>query len=121
MKKKFTFLPVAIIVMLIFTGCTKRTYLDTDERYWLSQERGQVVYSSPSCDFYVVDTYNGYTVMHSWDGYRPFEGTVLYGNFSNTGTREFYDRANGILVSGEVVDYWLSYAAAQDEASHYCY
>ena len=121
MKKIFTLSTVTLVFIIVFTGCTKRTYIDTDERYWLSQERGEVVYSSSACDFYVVDTYNGYEVIHSWDGYRPFEGTVLYGNFSNYGTRNFYDRANGVLVSGEVVDYWLTYSAAQDEINHYCY
>jgi len=121
MKKIFTLSAVILVSFIVFTGCTKRTYIDVDERYWLSQERGEVVYSSSTCDFYVVDTYNGYEVIRSWDGYRPFEGTILYGNFSNYGTRDFYDRANGILVSGEVVDYWLTYGAAQDEINHYCY
>src|SRR6185295_15392408 len=121
MKKIFTLSVVTIIAVLVLSSCYKRTYIDQDERYWLSQERGQVVYSSPTCDFYVVQTYNGYEVIHSWDGYRPFEGTILYGNFSNYGTRNFYDPSGGILVSGEVMDYWLSYAVAQDELSHYCY
>jgi hypothetical protein len=121
MKKIFTLSSVILVSFLIFAGCTKRSYIDVDERYWLSQERGEVVYSSSTCDFYLVATYNGYEVIHSWDGYRPFEGTVLYGNFSNYGTRNFYDRANGILVSGEVVDYWLTYSAAEDEINYYCY
>jgi hypothetical protein len=121
MKKIFTLSTVALVSIIVFTGCTKHTYIDNDERYWLSQERGEVVYSSSTCDFYVVDTYNGYEVIRSWDGYRPFEGTVLYGNFSNYGTRDFYDQANGVLVRGEVIDYWLTYNAAQDEINHYCY
>lgn len=121
MKKIFTLSIITLIATLFFSSCYKRTYFDQDEQYWLSQERGQVVYSSPSCDFYVVQTYNGYEVIHSWDGYRPFEGTILYGNFSNYGTRNFYSPENRALVSGEVLDYWLSYGAAQDEINHYCY
>lgn len=121
MKKIFTLSIVTIIAVLVLSSCYKRTYIDQDERYWLSQERGQVVYSSPTCDFYVVQTYNGYEVIHSWDGYRPFEGTILYGNFSTYGTRSFYSPESGALVSGEVIDYWLSYASAQDEINQYCY
>jgi hypothetical protein len=121
MKKIFTLSIITLITVLVFSSCYKRTYFDQDEQYWLSQERGQVVYSSPTCDFYVVQTYNGYEVIHSWDGYRPFEGTILYGNFSNYGTRNFYSPENRALVSGEVLDYWLSYGAAQDEINHYCY
>lgn len=120
MKKIFTLSLVTLIAIFVFSACTKRAYFDQDERYWLSQERGQVAYSSPLCDFYVVETYNGYEVIHSWDGYRPFEGTILYGNFSSHGTRSFYSPENGALVSGEVVDYWLSFGAAQDEINYYC-
>jgi hypothetical protein len=121
MKKIFTLSILTLIATLVLSSCYKRTYIDQDERYWLSQERSEVVYSSPTCDFYVVQSYNGYQVIHSWDGYRPFEGTILYGNFSNYGTRNFYSPENGVLVSGKVLDYWLSYAAAQDEINHYCY
>lgn len=120
MKKIFTLSVITLISITFLSSCYKHTYIDQDERYWLSQERGQVVYSSPTCDFYVVQTYNGYEVIHSWDGYRPFEGTILYGNFSSNGSRSFYSPENGALVSGEVIDYWLSYGAAQDEINQYC-
>ncbi|MCW3119514.1 MAG: hypothetical protein JWM28_3596 [Chitinophagaceae bacterium] len=120
MKKIFTLSLIPVIAVLFLVGCSKRSYIDFDERYWLSQERGDVVYSSPDCDFYIVDTYNGYAVVQSWNGYRPFEGTVLYGNFSSDGTRDFYDRANGILISGDVRDYWLTYSAAQQALDYNC-
>ncbi len=80
-----------------------------------------MVYSSPSCDYYIVETYNGYAVIQSGSGYRPFEGTTLYGNFSNTCTRDFYDYSGGNLISGNVRDYWLSYGAAQQALDYYCY
>jgi hypothetical protein len=121
MKKIFTLATITIIGILMLEACTKQNYIDTDERYWLSQERGEVVYSGATCDFYVISTNNGYTVIHSKDGYRPFEGTILYGNFSNYGARDFYDPSNAILESGDVVDYWLSYNAAQNEVNDYCY
>jgi hypothetical protein len=121
MKKIFTLSIVSIIAVLLFTGCSKRNYIDFDERYWLSQERGNVVYSSPDCSYYIVDTYNGYAVVQSWNGFLPFEGTILYGNFSNAGTRDFYDYDSGNLVSGSVKDYWLTYSAAQQALGYYCY
>ena len=121
MKKIFTLSTITVVIVLMFAACTKQTYIDTGDSYWLSQERGEVVYSSSTCDVYVVSTNNGYTIIHSRDGYRPFENTVLYGNFSNYGTRDFYDPQNGVLVSGEVIDYWLTYDAAQNEVDNYCY
>jgi hypothetical protein len=121
MKKIFTLSTITLFAVLLFAGCSKRTYIDYhDERYWLSQERGDVVYSSYDCNYYIVQTYNGYAVIESWNGYRPFEGTVLYGNFSNAGTRDFYDYDGGNLISGSVRDYWLSYGAAQDALNYYC-
>ena len=121
MKKIFTLVTTALFTVLVFSACSKRTYIDNDEGYWLSKERGEVVYSSPSCSFYVIETYNGYTVISSTDGYRPFEGTIVYGNFSNYGHREFYNHSNGIIISGEVRDYWLGYAEAQQAVDYYCY
>lgn len=121
MKRIFTLSAVTIIAVLFFSSCTKRTYIDFDERYWLSQERGDVVYSSPTCDYYIVETYNGYEVIQSWNGFRPFEGTILYGNFSANGTRDFYDYDSGNLISGSVRDYWLTYEGAQQALNYYCY
>lgn len=120
MKKKFTLTTLSLFTLLFFAGCSKRSYLEFDERYWLSQEKGDVVYSSPTCDYYIIDTYNGYAVIQSSNGFRPFEGTVLYGNFSSSGTRDFYDPDNGNLVTGNVREYWLSYADAQQALSFYC-
>jgi hypothetical protein len=121
MKKIFTLAAISLFTILILSACTKRTYIDQDENYWLSKERGEVVYSSPSCSYYVVQTYNGYSVINSADGYRPFEGSILYGNFSNRGLRDIYNYTNDIIVTGDVRDYWLSYGEAQSAVDYYCY
>ena len=121
MKKIFTLSTISLFAILLFSACTKRTYIDNDENYWLSKERGEVVYSSSSCSFYVVQTYNGYTVINSTDGYRPFEGSIVYGNFSSHGIHDFYNYSNDVIITGDVRDYWLSYAEAQTAVDYYCY
>jgi hypothetical protein len=121
MKKIFTLSAITLFTVVLLAGCSKRSYIDyNDERYWMSQERADVVYSSSDCNYYIVQTYNGYSVIESWNGYRPFEGTVLYGNFSSGGSRDFYDYGNGNLISGSVRDYWLSYSDAQAAVDYYC-
>jgi len=120
MKKIFTLSILTIGLVIFLTGCVKdRSYVD--ESYWLSKERGQVVYSDSYCQYYIVETIDGYTVLRAFSGYKPYQGAVVYGNFSNYGTRDFYDRSSGIVFTAEVQDYWLSYFEAQDAVDYYCY
>jgi hypothetical protein len=120
MKKIFTLSIVAIGLFVFFTGCYKdRQYID--ESYWLSKERGEIVLSDPYCQYYVVETDNGYSVLRSYDGYRPTEGSIVYGNFSNYGTRDYYNRSNGMIYTAEVKEYWLNYYDAQNAINYYCY
>jgi len=120
MKKIFTFTLPAVILAVFISSCVKQR-TDIDESYWLSKERGTVVYSEPYCDYYIVETINGYSVLRSWNGYKPYEGSVLYGDFSYYGTREFYNRSNGTIFTNEVIEYWLTYYDAQSAAEYYCY
>jgi hypothetical protein len=120
MKKIFTLavLPLAITVML--TGCFKDTTIINDDSYWLSQERGDVVYSDSFCSYFVVETNYGYTIIRSRDGYRPFEGSIMYGDFGRYGSRDFYNRTSGYVLFGEVVEFDLSYTDAQFALDYYC-
>lgn len=120
MKKMFTLSVLTISLMIFFTGCYKEQF-GVNENYWLSKERGVVVYSSPYCSYYVVETANGYTVLRAWGSYKPYENAVVYGNFSNAGTRDMYNYTTGYVFSAEVKDYWLSYANADYEISYYCH
>jgi hypothetical protein len=119
MKRIITLSSIVLFIAVIFAGCTKQGVFD--ERYWLSKERGEVVYSSYSCSYYLVQTYNGYTVVGTSGGYRPSEGTIVYGDFSSYGVRNIYDRTDGIIITGNVKDYWLTYNGAQDALDYYCY
>ena len=93
MKKIFTLSILTIGLVMFFTGCVKnREY--ADESYWLTKERGEIVLSDPYCQYFVVETNNGYSILRSYNGYKPYEGSTVYGNFSNYGTRDFYDRSN---------------------------
>lgn len=120
MKKIFTLSIMTIGLVLFFTGCVKnREYID--ESYWLTKERGEVVLSDHYCNYYVVETDYGYTILRAVNGYKPYEGTTVYGNFSHYGTRDYYNRSNGVIFTAEVQEYWLSYYDAQSGIEYYCY
>ena len=110
-------------LVLVLASCT-RTYVDPrppiDESYWLNQERGVVVYSGFDCDFFVVETRFGYSVIRSWGGYTPLRGAVLYGNFSRYGVQSYFNRSERYVEQMNVVDYWLTYWQAIDLADFEC-
>ena len=118
MKNIFTFSALVIIVATLFTSCVKQAPFD--EGYWLSKERGEVVYSSSTCSHYIIETVNGYAVIRAMSS-RPFEGDVLYGDFSYSGVKDIYNRSAGLITTGDVREYWLAYSGAQDALDYYCY
>lgn len=120
MKKIFTISSVLLAVSLLLAGCYRDREVGFDEGYWLSKERGEVVYSDAYCNYYVVETYNGYTIVRAYGGYKPYEGSIVYGDFSFNGTQDMYNRSSGVLFTGTVTEYWLSYYEAQDAIDYYC-
>lgn len=124
MKRIFTLSAPVFIGMLAFTlilsSCVKDTIPVNNETYWLSKEQGEVVYSDTYCSYFVVETYYGFNIVKSFGNYKPFEGSIVYGNFSNRGTRDMYNYSTGVVFTGTVTDYWLSYDDAQDALDYYC-
>ena len=108
------------MTVIFLQSCVKDGYHGINESYWLSKERGEVVYSDSYCSYFVVETSNGYNIIRSNDGYKPFEQNILYGDFSYRGTREIYNRSTGRTFYGTITDYWLTYSEAQDALDYYC-
>ena len=118
MKKIFTLSLIILFLSGYFSGCIKE-YPGYDENYWLSKERGVVVFSG-YCGYYVVETAGGYSILRATGSYKPYEGDIVYGNFSNYGIRDFYNRPYRRIFRAEVVEYWLSYIEAQQAIYYYC-
>lgn len=122
MKKIFTISAILVLCTVLLAACSKRGHdYHSDEDYWLSQERGEVVYSDSYCPYYVVETYYGYNIIRSTSGFTPYEGSIMYGDFSRRGYRDFYNRSDGTLIRGELTDYWLTYGEAQYLVDNLCY
>jgi hypothetical protein len=120
MKKIFTISSFLLFSALLLTGCMKRDTYQYDEDYYLSKERGVVVYSDSYCPYYVVETNYGYTVVQSMSGYTPYEGTVIYGDLSGVGIRDLYNYSSRTITRGDVIDYWLNYYDAQYMIDDFC-
>lgn len=120
MKKIFTFSIMTAIAALLFTGCVRETVIDDTEGYWLSQERGEVVFRDSNCGYFVVETNYGYTIIRSVSGGRPYEGSIIYGNFGQYGVRNFYNYSSGVVITGDAVDVDLTYSEAQYAVEYYC-
>lgn len=124
MKKIFTLsVPVFIGILsitLLLSSCVREEFPPTNDNYWLSKERGEVVYSDTYCSYYVVETYNGFNLVRAYGTYKPYEGSIVYGNFSSPGTRDMYNYSSRAVFTGTVTDYWLSYNEAQDALDYYC-
>lgn len=120
MKKIFTLSALLIATVVFVSSCVRENIPSNNDNYWLSKEQGEVVYSDSYCDYYVVETRNGFTVIQAYGSYKPYEGAIVYGNFSNAGTRDMYNYSNGVVFSGRITDYWLSYIEAQDALDYYC-
>ena len=118
MKKIFTLPAFAVVISIFLTSCVKETPFN--DGYWLSKQRGEVVFSSSSCPYYIVQTDQGYTIAASVNS-KPFVGEVLYGDFSYYGVKDIYNRTEGIVISSDVKEYGLSYNGAQDALDYYCY
>ncbi len=120
MKRIFTLSTIVLSVAVFLSSCVKNTYVGNDESYWLSKEQGEVVYSDTYCSYFVVETYYGYNIVRAYGSYKPFEGDIVYGNFSSRGTKDMYNYSTGLVFTGTVTDYWLSYTEAQDALDYYC-
>jgi hypothetical protein len=120
MKRIFTLSALFMTVVVLLASCVKRSDQYFDESYWLSKERGVVVYSSGACSYYVVETNWGYTVIRSNDGFMPFEGDIVYSNFNNYGTRDIYNYSDRSLMRGNMIEFGLDYFDAQDAIDYYC-
>ncbi len=115
-------LPLLLPTFFFLASCSKT---DTplppvDESVWLSKDRGIVVASDFNCDYFVVQTNRGYTVLRNWGGISPFSGSTIYGDLSSWGVKTLYNRSEGRLINADVRDYWMGYFQAMDQVQWGC-
>jgi hypothetical protein len=120
MKRIFTLTATLLLAVILLSSCVKENVVTNNENYWLSKEPGEVVYSDPYCSYIVVETYYGYNIVRTSAATQPYEGDLLYGNFSSRGTRDMYNYSARFVFTATVTDYWLSYNQVMDALDYYC-
>jgi hypothetical protein len=116
-------LMLALPFFLLLSSCRKDVggaVQPIDEGDWIYRERGVVVASDYGCPYFVVEAEYGYSVLKSWDGAIPYQGSVIYGDFSSWGVKRFYNRSERYLVDADVREYSLGYYDAIDEMDYQC-
>jgi hypothetical protein len=110
-------------LVLLVASCSKEDATPlppVDESQWLKQERAFVVEGGFGCDYYLVQTNRGYSLLRNWGGFTPAPGSILYGDFSSWGVKTFYNRSGGYLLRADVQNFWMSYFQAYDELNFSC-
>lgn len=114
MKKVYIF---SALIAILFTACTKRDYVPApvpvNPHDWMrTHDEAQVTYVDYYTGNYIVETYEGYSVVESWGDYTPREYDLEYAYFSNRGMQTIYNSAGNYFTQGRIVDSWLSLSDA---------
>jgi hypothetical protein len=114
MKKIYIF---AAFIAVLFAACTKGDYIpvQNDPVNWMrNHDEGIVTYVDNYTGNYIIETYEGYTVIESRGNYVPREYDREYAYFSSRGVQTIYNRSADYFKKGTVIDSWLSLQEAFD-------
>lgn len=112
MKKLYFIVP---LLVLLFAACSKRDYIpaQNNPRDWMrTHEEAIVAYVDYSTGNYVVETYQGFSVIELWEDIGPVEGDYEYAYFNNRGVQTIYNRSGDYFTKGRVVESYLSWSEA---------
>ena len=113
MKKLYI---LAALSVVLFTAYTKRDYIPSapvNPIDWMrSHDEGVVTYVDYYTGNYIIETYEGYTVIESWGDYTPREYDREYAYFSSRGVQTIYNRSGDYFKQARIVESWLSLSDA---------
>ena len=112
MKKLYV---LTALIAVLFTACSKRDYVpvEVNPTDWMrSHDEGVVAYVDYYSGNYIIETYEGYTVVESWGDYTPREYDRVYAYFSSRGVQTIYNRNGNYFTKGSIVESWLSWSDA---------
>ena len=80
---------------------------------------GTVVLSESGCDYYLVETSLGYSLLEWYGGFVQVEGGIIYGNINSYGMKDITNRS-GRSGRAWVEDYMLSKSRAMEKYYDKC-
>jgi hypothetical protein len=81
--------------------------------------KGIVVYNRV-CDYFIVETSMGYSILEWYGGNDPSEGDMIVGDFESYGFADLHNTTKDIELRVWVEDYWLSRDRAIEEWWEHC-
>lgn len=109
MKNKLLFFP--LVIFLLFTFLVGTAFA----------AKGEVVYKKSGCDYFIVETVMGYTVLEWHGGNEPDIGDIIVGDFESYGFKDIYNLTADSELRVWVEDYWLSWEDAIELYFEQCY
>jgi hypothetical protein len=85
----------------------------------LGRNKGEVVLKKIGCDYYIVETSMGYSLLEWYGGYDPDEDDILYGNLNAYGFKDITTES-GNSSRAWIDDYMLSKSRAVEKYYDKC-
>ena len=82
--------------------------------------KGEVVYKSSRCDYFIVETPSGYALLEWYGGNDPDKGDIVVGNYEDYGFKDIYNLTADQEMKVWVEDYWLSKDDALERLFELC-
>ena len=82
--------------------------------------KGVVVANPSGCDYYIVETTSGYTLLEWYGGNDPSEGDTLVGDFESYGMKTIYNITADRETRVWVEDFWLSESSVINQYNDKC-
>jgi hypothetical protein len=115
MKMKFTHYAIIFVSVMLFASCTKQAYYSdvNPEQEWIrTHEKGVVAYVDNYSGNYIVETYQGYSVVELRGGIVPRQYDNEYAWFSSKGTQSVYNYDGNYYTKETVVESFLNWSDA---------
>lgn len=85
----------------------------------LGKNKGEVVFSKSGCDYYIVETSLGYSLLEWYGGFLQDEGDIIYGNLNSYGMKDITS-SSGRSGRVWIDDYMLSKTSAVEHYYDKC-
>jgi hypothetical protein len=82
--------------------------------------KGVVVLYKSGCNYYIVETNMGYTILEWYGGNNPSRGDVLTGDFETYGMKDVYNLSANAETKVWVEDFWLSQTKVIEKYNDKC-
>ena len=82
--------------------------------------KGVVVYYKSGCDYYVVETDKGFSLLEWYGGNDPSEGDVIVGDYEAYGMKDIYNLTADSETTVWVEEFWLSKSSVIEQYYDQC-